>query len=420
MKSQSSLLIIKKFRIKLINLIIILFYAVILNIIYPNVNSVVNYMWKLVIIFSYKKFIINLVLIILAYIIIPKNNTIIFNLFCVILCFIYVPITVIVNYTIYKIEVSIIFIISFIIVILVYKIILGLPKIVTNYNINEKNIEYIFLLYTIFFVIYIARKYKIQGNIIYVLINSYSIRNNVKFTGIDGYLVKGYISLISPILMYIGIKNKKIKVALFALIINIILFIIFAYKNYALYGILILSMTFIYKHMKRNKKFIIPITALLISIIAIFIGSISFPYIDRFIYLPGLLNVLYFDYFTNSPYNYFHGSKIGLLFGIKNYDQELGFVIDKAYFGGGSNANTGYFGTSYAELGYNGIILASVILGIILYIIYLASKKNSLLAFATGLFYMFELMNSSIFALFLTNFFIVYIIIIFYIKIDNT
>ncbi|WP_206076095.1 hypothetical protein [Marinitoga lauensis] len=111
---------------------------------------------------------------------------------------------------------------------------------------------------------------------------------------------------------------------------------------------------------------------------------------------------------------------MGFLFQVKNYQKPLGFIIDTAYFGGkGTNANTGYIATAYAELGIIGVIIASILLGFVIYVIYLASRKSNFFAFVTGSVYIFELINSSIFQLFLTDYFLIYILIVYTIDISS-
>lgn len=399
-------------------ILLYLLYIVVANLLYPEVNSVVNYMWKLRLDFSEMKLIINTVLCLITYLSVPRKNLVPYIMFNIVLSFIYVPITVIINYTSYSIEYSFVFFASFILSVLFYKFMLKLPVLKIKRRLNEYYIEKAMILYTLFLTLYVLAKFNIAGSLVHVFTNIYSIRSEVAFAGIDGYLIKGYVALVSPILVAMGVKNKKITNIAMAFVLNLILFLTFAFKVYFLYFILVLVMTIIFEYFDRFKNYLVQLSSIGIIILTKLLGTIIYPYMDRFLYLPGLLNVLYYDFFKVNPYNYFYGSKIGVLFQIENYSRPLGFVIDSAFFGGGMNANTGYVATAYGELGLIGIFIASIMLGYVIYIIYLASNKNNLFGFSTGILYVFELMNASVFSLFLTDFFILYMVIVYFIKID--
>ena len=90
-----------------------------------------------------------------------------------------------------------------------------------------------------------------------------------------------------------------------------------------------------------------------------------------------MLNIRYFDFFSENNYNYFNGSKIGLLFGIENYNQPLGFIIDSAYGGDGMNANTGVFASIFAELGYFGLLISVFVLIFILNTLIILHKNTT-------------------------------------------
>lgn len=411
----------KKNRKEIIKSVLLtLTYVLLANIFYPEVNSVVNYMWKLTLNFNYYEFVINSLLIILIYICIPTKEDIAYFTFSIVLLFIYIPITVLINYTNFGLQYSFLFFGSFLISLITYKFLNKLPLILPQKKISIKLISNVLVFYSLLLGLYVVIKFDILGGISFVFNNVYDIRGNVSYEGIEAYLIRGYISLISPLLIGFGVYYKKFFLILLAVIVNVLLFVTFAMKIYFLYLILAIGLSFSFMYFKKISKIMFPLYALLVILLSKSIGVIIYPYVDRFLYLPALLNILHFDFFSSNPYNFFYGSRIGTLFQIQNYIFPMGYIIDSNYFGGGMNANTGYIATAFGELGYIGVFIASILFGFIVRIISIGSRKNKFIGFSAGTLYVFELMNASIFSLFLTNFFIIYMIIIYFVEFENS
>ncbi|WP_129408544.1 hypothetical protein [Marinitoga lauensis] len=157
---------IKKF---VIDEILIVFILILLNLLYREVNPIVNYMWRLDLNFSMIKFIINLIMTSIAYFFIPQKNIVIKFMFGIILYYIYFPVTVFVNYIDNSLEYSFLFFSSFIISIISYKLMIKLPKLKIGKKINEKYLEIFFILYGLFIILYSLKKYNSNINFIMYL-----------------------------------------------------------------------------------------------------------------------------------------------------------------------------------------------------------------------------------------------------------
>ena len=153
-----------------------------------------------------------------------------------------------------------------------------------------------------------------------------------------------------------------------------------------------------------------------VVIFSLCIGVVGYNLLDRFIFLPGLLNLLYLDYFSIYELNMFQNSKLSLIFGGSNYDKAVGYIIDTNYFGGGMNANTGFLASFYAELGIWGLFLALTIFNITLFVVSILDNKIKYLGLFLAISFTFELMNAPITNLFLTNSFFIVLIFPYLIK----
>ncbi|PDZ42949.1 oligosaccharide repeat unit polymerase [Bacillus wiedmannii] len=99
-------------------------------------------------------------------------------------------------------------------------------------------------------------------------------------------------------------------------------------------------------------------------------------FVRRFIATPGLITGYYFDFFSTNP-KALLGYGLFKSFVDYTYQFEPPFLIGGIYFGKFQmSANVNYLGDAYANFGYLGMIIFTIILGFVLWIIDSLSFKN--------------------------------------------
>lgn len=98
------------------------------------------------------------------------------------------------------------------------------------------------------------------------------------------------------------------------------------------------------------------------------IGSdtLSEVFVRRIFAVPGFLNAVYWDFFSHNP-KIFLTDSIGRLFAAPVYPTTAAFMIGVTYFGReATNANTGMWMGGYAHFGIPGILMVSILAGLLL------------------------------------------------------
>ncbi|MFV0577713.1 MAG: hypothetical protein ACK5NU_03500 [Fusobacterium ulcerans] len=137
---------------------------------------------------------------------------------------------------------------------------------------------------------------------------------------------------------------------------------------------------------------------------------------DQIFYLPAYLSFVYNHFFKNRNYNLFWGSKLGLFFPNNNNGYGIyTHYISKVTFGSNMNANANFIASSYAEGGILVIVVVSIILGWIFSFIHRAYQKGSLaekkLIYILSIPNILILTNGPLWTIFLTNGFLIILII---------
>lgn len=193
--------------------------------------------------------------------------------------------------------------------------------------------------------------------------NVYIIRAKQNIIGLTGYMTGWIAFLLTTITLSDYFETGKKRYLLFAALVAIVLFQTFAIKS----NLLSLLLLFFFG-LTSKKNQLLPINPVILFYSLVFLVSITSlnvfsPFIDRFYYLPGMLNAHYLEFFTLNRLNYFNLSKLSFLFNIENYNVPVGYVIDSYYYGGkGMNANTGSYASIFSEIGLIGILMILPIL----------------------------------------------------------
>lgn len=99
----------------------------------------------------------------------------------------------------------------------------------------------------------------------------------------------------------------------------------------------------------------------------------------RALFIPAGIKFAFYDCFSTHPKLFFSDGQLGRMFGMTYpYKMSSGFVVN-AFQGdsfGSANANTGYLGESYAQMGFAGMLLMSLLLALILRSLRVYSRKD--------------------------------------------
>ena len=246
------------------------------------------------------------------------------------------------------------------------------------------------------------------GSLINVLQNVYNIRQDHQLSTIEAYSIRIFISIIMPLLIWQGFVNRRYTLIIIAFLCSLSLFMTFALKFQ-----LLVFICYVYIFGFRYRlaySWEVSIVSFLFCVLlgSAILGVLGLNLLDRFLFLPGLLNILYVDFHLDHPLRFFEGSKIGWLIGTEAYyNLDVGYVIDRHYFGGaGMNGNTGYLGSLFADIGYSSILLSGLLLNSLLYLCKLVNERFRGAGEVLACSLCFELLNAPITNVFLSNGFI--------------
>jgi hypothetical protein len=344
------------------------------------------------------------------------------HFFEILTLFIFTPVATLSNYMGFGIQMSVLIFLSIFLTITIYRFSRkanlvhfktgGLFSIISILWLRK-----LFVILSIGLTVYLIFFTKHNGSfdIGYVFTNVYEIRGKNSLPGFSSYILGFLMNVLIVFLVSEYIRaGSKFKLAL-AVAITFIIFTMFAMKIYlfSFFLILFFGLTLL------GKKWISSNAVLLFFIITISVsyalGPSIYPYLDRFIYLPGLLNIHYFDFFSTYDLNYFSNSSLGVFFK-GGYNQPVGYIIDSYFFGGDSNASTGYVAAIFSELGYFGILIVSIILGVLVAILENLAKKDFIFAYLISIMISFSLINAPLTNIFLSNGILIVVVLSFILK----
>lgn len=103
---------------------------------------------------------------------------------------------------------------------------------------------------------------------------------------------------------------------------------------------------------------------------------------NRAIFLPASIKTYYYEFFSQNPKIFFSDGQVGRMFGLTYpYKAPIGCVVDSYQHGlsefGSANANTGYLGEAYAQMGFAGMLLMSALLALILRSLRVYDRKSA-------------------------------------------
>lgn len=196
--------------------------------------------------------------------------------------------------------------------------------------------------------------------------------------GIYGYLSPLVVKVLFPFALLLAVVNKRIIVALLAILGPIMMFGLTSHKGPVFYPFAVLLLYFILK----RKNVLLMLTGGYIGIILIslldfmrgglWIGSLM---LRRVMLVPANLNYMYYDFFSKNDFTCWARSKISLGLIEPKFDLDTPHLIGSVYFSNeATGANTGWIGSGYANAGFSGMFLYAVIIGLLFSVLNSFSK----------------------------------------------
>lgn len=228
-------------------------------------------------------------------------------------------------------------------------------------------------------IIYISYKYT-GFRINLSLLNVYELRAEERLWDLPTiitYLIPAAGSIL-PILLVVFLKQKKYYLVLFLFFTILLNFSLGGHKS-VIFMLLLVFLGYWFYKANRVKLFSwsLSLLALFALIEFKFLGTfmINTFMIRRVLFIPALLNIQYYDFFSTHEHDFFKQSFLRHFGFTSHYEEPIPRIIGANYFENAeANANNGLFADAYTNLGIIGIFLFPFLLAFILKIIDACAK----------------------------------------------
>jgi hypothetical protein len=242
---------------------------------------------------------------------------------------------------------------------------------------SDKLSLYVLVLLSILFItpFIIVFGFRIDWNVLFFK-DIYEVRRQVAsfMTPAMGYLFGNLVKVIFPVGMILALSKKKYLIFTLFFIFQFYLFLVLAHKSVFL-SLFLVSLFFIRSYKRQVRLILFSLAILLVVFHLIFIISgIIMPesiLLRRGLLTPALLNIYYFDFFA--------GKHTYLAYSFCSHCIEYPFdlapphLIGREFFNNAlTSANNGFLSDGFANWGYVGVILYSVLVAIYFKIIEVA------------------------------------------------
>lgn len=208
----------------------------------------------------------------------------------------------------------------------------------------------------------------------------YAMRENATYPPLLPYFLSWITSLLIPFFLAYALRAQKYIAAIVYSGAALMLYMVMGAK-FIYFSLAVIFGLFILTSLKKPVK-LLYIGFIILSLFIVVLYSLENGVPDRriagllnsflgirFLFIPAQNKFLYYECFSELPKVFFADGRIGSIFGLTNpYNGSLGQTIF-AFQGGemfASNSNTGYFGDSYAQMGFLGVIFTAIILALVL------------------------------------------------------
>ncbi|MBM7560889.1 O-antigen polymerase [Fusibacter tunisiensis] len=199
------------------------------------------------------------------------------------------------------------------------------------------------------------------------ILNVYDVRSVVTYPFLMNYLVPWQAKVINPFLITIAYLKGSKKFLAVSIALQIVIYMITAHKAFLFIPVAIIIVCWLLKKVDFFKlSTALASSVSFIILIHYFVSkSLLIPsiFIRRFLLVPAHIKFSYYDFFSSNPYMYFSLGILGNIFGITYpYDVNIANLIGEVYYNSPDMwTNTGYLADAYANMGYFGMFIISIL-----------------------------------------------------------
>jgi hypothetical protein len=226
------------------------------------------------------------------------------------------------------------------------------------------------------------------------------------------YLINWLANVLNPFLIIFGLTNKNILLIVFGTVCQMLLYSLTGFKSVLFSIALILLVLFLISSKERTSRFGLYLLwgnslGIVLCICLDLFWDNYIPlsiFVRRVLITPGLLTGFYLDFFSTHPKLFLSHSVLRGFFAYP-YNQAPPFVIGLEYFNNPETAaNVNFYGDAFANFGFYGMLIFTLILGIFFWIFDSLTKKIDL-RISGGLLSVssFSLLNSALLTSLMTH-----------------
>lgn len=255
------------------------------------------------------------------------------------------------------------------------------------------------------------------------LYDVYEIREEHSFTGILGYIMPWFFTVVLPLAASEAwVTNHKKAFACLA-IFAFYFYLTYAHKTW-LFSVFYIFAIFLALRKNKFRQYIcwgLPILVAVTTLMWVLDHRLSLPvslFVRRTLILPANIEYTHFDYVSENQFLFLSEGLFGRILGMQSpYGKELKYIIGDQLGLSGMAANTGYLADAYSNFGVIGMFVYSFLLLRILQFVDSFTDRHDLLIHFTALSYcLLGLNDSSLLTRLLTGGFGVIIILLLFRK----
>jgi len=208
------------------------------------------------------------------------------------------------------------------------------------------------------------------------LLTVYEVRSEYIATRLPfmGYFVPWQANVINIFILFYALEKRNYWLLSLACIAQLLLFGMTGFKSFILSPMFSVAVYFLYNKRNFLSLFFCLTFVLILGSYILYLATDEhiFPslLIRRLFYVPAANHFIYYDFFSQTNNHYIMLSNSILSPFIQYpYEMPLTRVISWAYWGRDFGPNVGYLGDAFAQFGFAGMLVFSVILGIFLRIV---------------------------------------------------
>lgn len=241
------------------------------------------------------------------------------------------------------------------------------------------------------------------------LLDVYEVRSSVNYGPlIFSYLIPWQAKVINPVLLGIGILNKKRNIFFVGLTLQMTLFLYTGHKAYLFIPLVVIGVGYA---IKKKRLLITALLGLNVTIVTCLVmykyfneGLLASLFLRRTMFVPMKNYYYYLDFFSENEKTHLAHSIFGS-FLIPNYDMPTPNLIGAIYYNNPDTwVNAGYLADAYANFGVMGILIFAIVLGLLLKVFdYLALNIGIEMVTVASFMAFFSLLSGALLTTMLTG-----------------